>query len=427
MKVLHIYDLFCLLRNQWKNPQNLRRIQEKKLRRLIHHAYHHVPYYRDLFDSQKLKPTDIRSRKDLSLLPLTSRCTLHDLPIKEKTADNIDLSRCEHSSTSGTTGIPLKIYKTSYDSTIMSLSWARSFLSAGMMPWYKIAAFVGRADTKKKKSWYEYVGLWRRKEIFAGDSPREWIEQLRKLNPQVLVGYVMTLKMLGETLQNFLIQDIRPELIFHSSAILDDFSREYFQSVFHAKVIDIYGSDEAGCIAWECGTCGAYHVCEDMVHLEILKAGQPAPLGEEGDIVITNLHSYAMPFIRYKQEDVGSLSKKKSRCGRALPLFQHITGRVDDFILLKNGQKISPHTLYHCVDPVSGVRRWRITQEELGRITIEVEPVQGFCEEARKKITDNIQGLTGMALDVEIIPVDSIPVDYASKFRAVISKLGKER
>jgi phenylacetate-CoA ligase len=426
MKVFQIYELCSLLRTQWINFQRLKSIQEKKLRKLIHHAYHHVPYYRELFDSQKLKPTDIQTREDLILLPVTSRQTLRDLPVKEKTADNIDISQCKHSATSGTTGIPLKVYKTPHDSTLMGFAWARSFLSAGMKPWYKIAAFVGQSHIKKKKSWYEYLGLWRRQEIFAGDSPQEWIEKLRKWNPWVLVGYVMTLKMLGEAIQNYHVQDIQPKLIFHSSAILDDFSRGSLESVFQATIIDIYGSDEAGCVAWECKTCGAYHLSEDMVILEILKDGEPALPEEEGEVVITNLHSYAMPFIRYRQDDVGCFSQKKSRCGRVFPLLQSVLGRVDDFIFLKNGQKISPHTLYHCIDPIPEVRRWRITQEEMGRITLEIEPLRQFSEVTQKQIKNNIKNLAGQALEVDVIPVDSIPINHSSKFRAVISKLGKD-
>ena len=284
------------------------------------------------------------------------------------TAQGTDLSSCRVSATSGTTSIPLRIYATAHDSTIMGLGWARAFLACGMKPWYRSIAFIGNKQVKAKRSWYEHFGMWRRKEISARDLPDDWITACQEWKPQVISGYVMTLKLFAEALQEKKIENVRPELIFHSSGIIDPYSRDFLESVFHAKVVDFYGSDEAGCMAWECEECSAYHVASDMTVVEVLKNGKPAGAGEEGEIVITNLHSYAMPFIRYKQEDVGLLSSKKITCGRGFPLLERIQGRIDDYITLKSGRRISPHPFYHCLDPVPGIKKWQIIQQSLDQI-----------------------------------------------------------
>lgn len=403
-------------------PQALKRIQQKKLRRLIDHAYQKVSYYREIFDSLKIDPRDIRTTDDLLLLPVTTRKVLSDLKLNEKIAKGIDLRKCKSTHTSGTTGIPLTTYYTLHDSTYMNLSWVRAFLSSGMKLWYRTMAFVGQKNVKERKSWYEYFGILRRKEISAWNMPEVWIKEIQKWKPHVLLGYVMTLKLLGEAVQKYQIKDMSPKIIFHSSALLDDFSRQFLESVFRTRIIDVYGSDEGGCIAWECKNCSGYHICSDMVIVEIIKNGKPVSSGEAGEVVLTNLHSFAMPFIRYKQEDVATLSKKQPICGRELPLLENIQGRTDDFIILKNGQKISPHPFYHCIDPVIGVRRWKIFQENIDKLTVKLETGKEFDNNSYQIIKSNLEKLVKGELEIEIIEVDNIPIDPSSKFRAVCSQ-----
>lgn len=423
MRPQHLFDLNVLLKCQWKTPEIIKGIQERKLKKLIEHAYHKVPYYRELFDSLKLKPEDIKKIDDLRQIPLTSRKQFQDLRLEEKMARGIDPERCVPSVTSGSTGIPLEMYFTPSDKTLMNLSWARAFLSSGMKPWYKMISFTGEQDEKNKKSWYEYLGLWRNKEITVWKKPEEWIKEIQEWKPQVLVGYVMTLKILGEVIQENQIQGILPKLIVHSSAVLDPFSWKFLDSVFHAKIADVYGSDEGGCIAWECDRCSGYHIYSDMVIVEILKNGEPVPPGEDGEVIITNLHSYAMPFIRYTQDDIATLSKKRPLCGRGFPLLEQIQGRKDDFIVLKNGQKMGSHPFYRSISFIPGIKRWRITQEDIDNLKVEIEPAANFSLEIQKVLEKKLKTLVRNQININIFIIDSIPISPSVKFRAVSSKI----
>lgn len=423
MKPQDIFSLWVLHHNQWKTPEEIGAIQKRKLRRMVHHAYQNVPYYRELFDAAKIKPDDVREVEDLKNIPVTTRQTVNNLKTEEITAQGVDLSSCRVSATSGTTSIPLRIYATPFDATIMSLGWARAFLACGMKPWHKSIAFIGNKQLKAKKSWYEHLGVWRRKEISARDLPEDWITACQEWNPQVLIGYVMTLKLLAETLRDKKIKDVNPKLVFHSSGIIDPYSREFLESSFHAKVVDFYGSDEAGCLAWECAECSAYHLASDMTVVEVLKNERPAEPGEDGEIVITNLHSFAMPFIRYRQEDMGQLSPKKISCGRSFPLLERIQGRIDDYITLKSGRKVSPHPFYHCLDPVPGIRRWQIVQKRLDQIQILIEGGPDFSADSHSRIRENVLDLVHNELEIKIVVLDSLDVDPSRKFRSVSSQV----
>jgi len=154
MKVHNLLDLKRLRTVQWESPEEIRRIQAMKLRRLVRHAYDRVPYYREMFDAVRIRPEDIRGAGDLAALPVTTKKILNDLSLKEKTVAGVDLHTCRTSSTSGTTGRPLTAYFSAEDATLINLTWARAYLSCGVKPWDKIAAFIGRPRADDRRSWY---------------------------------------------------------------------------------------------------------------------------------------------------------------------------------------------------------------------------------------------------------------------------------
>ena len=134
-----LVQFVSLLKNHRKQPEEIRSIQERKLRKLIRHAYDKVPYYRELFNSNKIEPQDIQTLKDLETIPLTSKKQLQDLALEDKLSEGIDPLRCKSFSTSGTTGIPLVSYFTPHDSTLKNLSWIRTFKLNDLKPWHKMA------------------------------------------------------------------------------------------------------------------------------------------------------------------------------------------------------------------------------------------------------------------------------------------------
>jgi len=420
-------DFYALHRNQWKAPQAIREVQERKLKHLINHAYENVPYYRELLDSSRLSPRDIGTVQDLQKLPLTSKRQLQDLPLKEKIARNVDPKRCESFVTSGTTGIPLRVYYRPADWSLLNLCLERALFASGMKPWDRRTTFTAHPNTRKRQPWYRYLGLLRRRDISVWNSAERWLEETRNWEPQVLIGYVMVLKLLAQCIRERQINDVTPRIVFSGSGVLDDFTRRFLGSVFKAKIVDFYGSYEAGYIAWECEQCCGYHICADMIIVEILKDGKPASPGQEGEVVITNLHSYAMPFIRYRQEDVAVLSPDKPLCGRNLPLLKNIQGRADDCVILRNGRKMTSQPFYHAIEPASGIRRWRVVQENINTLRVEIEPDADFDLNSRQMIENNLKRLVTDNMEVEISLVDSIPADPSYKFRQVTSKVSNDR
>ena len=426
MRPTDLLLLLQLLRNQWKSPEEIKSIQDRKLRRLVEHAYANVPYYQRLFDTTGLKPADIRRVEDLPKIPATSKRQVSRLPREEIVAKGIAPNRCRYTRSSGATGTPLSISHRRKDLTLTNFAFLRAYMAHGFKPWQKKVEFTGSRNVPKGQSWYEYLGLMRRKVFSDADEPGLWISELQTWRPHALIGYVMMLKQLAMAIQEQQITTIRPTVVFSTSAVLDESTRQLLQSVFRARVVDIYASEEGRCIAWECDHCPGYHINADLLIVEVLKKnGEPAPLGTEGEIAITNLHSFATPFIRYRLGDVGVLAKEQPTCGRGLPLLKRIEGRIDDFITLTSGRKLSPRLFYYALWSVPGITEFRLTQQRVDRLEVEIVTTKEFDHRSQELMFDNLRQLVGN--DVEIIPsvVSFILRGPSEKFQSFISMVDK--
>jgi len=215
-----VIDAYKLLKNQWKSSDEIKRIQDRKLRKLIRHSYEKVPYYRQLFDSIGLKPEDIQSTEDLPKLPILTKKIIKSFPLQQTIAAGVDINKCFVVKTSGSTAIPLHIYYNWRDARIIGMTLVRTLLTYGVKPWYKVVEFSGSNDLPKKRRIFDHWGIWRKWELSAWQEPESWIKILQKWKPQVMVGFSMTLKLLAETIVEKGIKGINPRIVIDIQFIL---------------------------------------------------------------------------------------------------------------------------------------------------------------------------------------------------------------
>ncbi len=406
----HITTLCRIMRNQWRKPEELAEIQNKKLQKLICHAYENVPFYHSMFKSLGLRPDDIRTTADLQKIPIMTKKVFKSTSINELTAQNIGREKLKRHRTSGSTGIPLEFLFHDYAHVIYKLSFARAYFSNGVGLRDRIAQIVSLHRLPEKKSWYEYLGLWRRRYFKSFEDPREIIEKLKRWNPDVLIGPAMSLKMLALTIRDEkIIPCFQFKAIFSSSELLDKESRTLIAEVFRTKIIDIYGSVEGGgCIAYECGECNGYHINTDTVVLELVADGKRVLPGQRGEVLITNLHSYAMPIIRYNLEDIAILSNGPTRCGRGFPLLKTFEGRQNEFIILPSRKILPPEALIVAMVPVKGIFQWRLVQSDLNRVEVKFVKSSDFNSETLKYAKGRLRKVMGKKLRIDFVSVDHI-------------------
>ena len=137
----------------------------------------------------------------------------------------------------------------------------------------------------------------------AWTSPAELGEILRRYEPDIVGGYPSALAKLTEHLSQHDAELKPPRYVGSGGETLTPDLRQQIEEGFRARVYDSYGANEINLIACECPQTGEMHVMDDTVIVEVLNDGRPVAEGERGEVVVTALHSFAMPFIRYRLED----------------------------------------------------------------------------------------------------------------------------
>ncbi|MEM4260307.1 MAG: hypothetical protein QXG00_03650 [Candidatus Woesearchaeota archaeon] len=429
-----LFDYFriwnSLKKNSRRTYSELKRIQEKKLREIISYSYNNVPYYKNLFDKKGIKPGDIKTVKDLQKIPITTRDDFIKFN-KKILSKNIKKKDCRQKRTGGSIGKPLVFYHTRLDNLYSSLSYDRARYENGFNASKNRLLIAGdfshgalNATIKDKIKAYArfrkcFIGL----NIFA--SMNDQIEILQKGNFDAIYCYPSYVKFLIEKLDEYKLKPKKIKYFFTASEMLSPDIRHLIYKKFGVKVTDIYGAFEAGCIAWECEMHKGYHINIDLLVLEVITNNNQIKEFGRGRLIITNLHSRAMPFIRYELSDVVEITKKPCPCGRPFPLIKRIIGRNNDFICLPNNKKLPPGKFLIVLNK----RVKHITQSQIVQTTkngIDVKVVsenRRFERHIKKELIAEFRRLLPSDMKINIKFVDKIPKTRSGKFTSIISKV----
>src|SRR5699024_8903957 len=198
--------------------------------------------------------------------------------------------------------------------------------------------------------------------------------------------------------------------------------REIIQSFFNCDVIARYAMEEFGIIANQCVYTDNYHVNDASFIVEVLKkeSDEPADIGEEGRIVITDLYSNAMPLIRYDTGDYGVL-KEKCFCGYNGTILKTISGRKIQSILDSKGNKISPFSINVIMKEHQNIYQFQFIQEDLNQYKLLLITNEEF--NGRNSIFKDLHDILGVNANIEILIVDEIKPLPSGKRPYIVNKL----
>jgi phenylacetate-CoA ligase len=246
------------------------------------------------------------------------------------------------------------------------------------------------------------------------------VEFLKKEDFDVLIGFPSRYRVFIPRIKQEGRSGRGPRRVFSAVEMLDSEMRRQIEQTFKVPVFNFYGMVEFRAIAWECAPHRGFHINADTVFLEIVKKGMPVKAGEMGRIVITGLHSYAMPFIRYDTEDVGVLSEGLCPCGRGLPLLARLEGRCNDLITLSNGEILLPGFAFFLRD-LKGIRQYRIVQEKIGELIVYLVLEENAPSDLVQDVEKRIKARLGNTVTMWVKTVDEVPQELSGKLGAVIS------
>ncbi len=417
-----LHQLRTFKKNQSLSPDELRSIQEEKLRKVVRHAYEKVDYYRTLFDREGIKPKDIEGLDDICKIPVTTKKDLKKLLPHQITARGTDLNRCVVKHTSGSTGHPLKIFLSPEERDYQILLNLHILMENGLGLRDRVAYIINPHRFPKSRYWFQRLGILRREYLSVFDYPQKHAESLKRLKPDIIYGYPSNLTLLALYIKENRIKGIHPKAVFSVAEALEPKARALIDSVMGVRTCDILGTIEVGDLAWECEQHNGYHISADSVIVEFLKDGKPAQAGEEGRIVCTSLYGYTMPLIRYAVDDLCIPSSMQCECGRQLPIMESIQGRANDFILLPDGQVVASCFLVIIMQAFHGVAQYRVIQESKEELTVQIVIGNGNnSTQIKEKIKAEIEKAVERKLKVKIELLKELSRDRSGKIRTVSS------
>lgn len=410
-----LLDFRKLRKNQWMELEDLKRIQNGKLRAIVKYSYENVEFYHQRMKALGLKPDDIRTADDLRKLPLTTRSDIQQNFPSKITSTSLKNVRLEKHTTSGSTGIPVTVLSDARAEAYRAGLFARPFFECGLRMRDKMIRIT---TILQNRHWYERFGFMSKTALHPVSSPESALGILEKLRPDAIFGYSSYVWQLANEISKTN-RHLDPMLVFTTADMIGKKMRNLVRSVFGEKVFDLYGCVEVERVAWECPEHEGYHMDIDSQVVEFVDINEPVAPDERGRILLTCLYNYAMPLIRYDVGDVGRPTAEMCSCGRGLPMMRNIEGRVNDFLIRPDGSIITPLALG--LDDIPGISQYRIVQKTRDEVLVELVPDGTNPEGTVQKSRAYLEKIVGEDMTVDIAIVEEIPREKSGKIRVITS------
>jgi phenylacetate-CoA ligase len=401
----------------------LRAWQDARLRRLVVHAYESVPLYRRLFDLHRLHPRHIRGTADLELIPFTDKAEMRRQGPAGLLARGHDPDALLSVRTSGSSGEPFTVHRTWLEDKLQYLLRLRAFRAFGVGHRDRVVA-VGAAgrpaagDRKLVGRSLRAFGFQQRQLIDGLQEPAQVAAQLRDAQPDVLVGLPGMLDRLTAPELADMVRSVRPRVVIVGGEVATPAMRLRIRETFAAPLYETYASHECPLMGWECHHSGDLHTCDDGVLVEVLREGQPVGPGERGEVVVTNLHAYAMPFIRYR---IGDLATRGAPCGCGAPFatIGEIQGRMIDYFPLPDGRLLHPYEIVSRLvwGPREWMKQYQLVQERRDRVVLYAVAEEPPPAERLQEIERTARPILGPGVEFEVRLVGRIPFESTGKLR----------
>ncbi len=428
------YDYYKELEGNSRMPvEDWKRMRSSKLNSLIRYSCENVPFYRELFDQKSVNPDKIGHIESLRQCGITTSKKILRESSLSPFSGRYRRGELINTSTSGSTGEPFLVHMTFDD-------WCRrmavKYRSEGWfgkpigtptaMIWGHKPGLSGWARIKEQLYWrfqnYQFFSAFDVDDrILLG-----YIERIRKGGSRFIESYVTIAYQMATLIQKYQIDPPRLDGIVIGAERLFDFQRGKIEESFSCPVYNRYGSTEFSNVASECLQQEGLHINVDSLWVEVVDEQDRPVLEEPGDIIITDLHNYAMPLIRYRTGDIGTMGTERCSCGRTFPMLRDIKGRASEVLRTEDGRTI--HDMYFLwkLSRVPGIDRFQVIQDSLNHLDVNIVHDGSVSRElTSRNVEQALSGLDDHNIAVTVRYVDSIAVSRAGKtsfFRSEIEQ-----
>jgi phenylacetate-CoA ligase len=398
--------------------------QWARLQGMLQHAESKVPYYRQVFADLGITARDIRTPADFAAFPVLTKDLIRAHG-SDLIAEGTDRSTLLTHRSGGSTGVPLEFYHDRAATDLSDAGTYRNFLQCGWQPGEMIAFFWGFNDRIEAMSPLEFEARQFMRRSYQFDPFRQsdedfarWLTTLRRIRPSIVYGYASSIGLFAEWALRTGARVPKVKGLFCTAEKLLPRQREAMERAFQSKAYDVYGSSEVRNIACEC-VRGTFHLNADFVYAEV----EDPTMAEAQPFLLTGLIDRSMPFIRYRNEDCGTLGAGECGCGSGFPAMRLDIARQSDSFRFENGRVVHGEFFTHLFYGVEGVRMFQFRQVALDRVEVLAvpEPTAGGLDPVLAGIRSQVEALAPGQLTCDVRVVSEIPLSSAGKHRFTVS------
>lgn len=411
--------------------EDLDRIRDRRIRKIVRYAVEKVPYYRELFKLERLNPRDIKGAADLDQLPVLDKELVRSRPemfVAEGRASRNALSF----RTSGTTGVPIEICH-DQRSLLANIAYGERERE----PFIRICGgdfrpkelYVGYETStfKTVTAFYKDSVLFpvkpRRRFVSLLDPIEEVAQILNSERPDILVGYGGWISLFFRTVAARGIEIQPPKMVMYIGEALPHGTREYIENELGIPVLTRYNAVEAFKIGFYCQERLGFHIHEDICHLRIADArGQNVSAGETGEVIISNLVNRASVLLNYPMGDMAAFSPEACPCGRTFKLLSELDGRTEDILSLEDGRFVHPRMIWKVFKDEQEVLQYQLVQEKPQLFELQIVTLdESAFPVLQHRVSMKLKNLLGAEAQLKIAWRKDIIQRPGQKFRVVVS------
>ncbi len=397
-----------------------------RLTALIDFAYKNTDYYRQLFDDAGCQPADIKTPEDYLRIPTTNRLIVR-ANLERMKPRNFKATHPIKTVTSGTTGFPLKLYRSrTHEALRKAIVW-RHYNACGYF-FKEPRATLGRPLDFPQKHHYTHEdllenNLWLNSFHLNPNDFMHIYGALADRMPKMLVGHPSALFTFCLQSEKAGVKSIRIPIIYSYSEKLYPHHIAKFKDYFGARVFDYYGNRE-NTLAVTQLPCGNYHINPEFGFVEFVTNGRHSTQGESGSIITTALENYSVPLLRYDTGDIGKPLGRCLTCKIPHPTMEILGGRGKDILVTRDGYVNCHLDTYLARHGFLGADYIQVVQRQVDRITVRILPNSHYSRERDESYLKRLAKdcLSGY-FEVDIEQIDKPPFTESGKMPFVISEL----
>lgn len=414
-------------RSEWLDENELSRLQHLQLSALLKHHSENTPSFADKLSDARLAHSDIVDRVSLRRLPLLTRSQWQDLgDTMFSTKVPQQHGKPNKLKTSGSTGEPVVVWKTMMNGMLWAAHSIRDH------KWHQrnhsMRMISIRADIHQRAE----VSSWGYPMSMLYDTGpglglpitvdvKQQLEEIRKFDPEFMITYPNNLSALLDLWESEGYGGNLKHIKCLGETVSDSL-RSRTMSILGLYIEDGYSSNEAGTIALHCGH--HYHTMDDSLIVEVINdQGDECEPGEIGRIVITDLHNFSTPVIRYQ---IGDHAERGGPCpcGRGYGTLRKIIGRERNLMIKPDGTRHWPLTGMYGFRDVANIKQYQMIQHTINDIELKLHAPNGLTADQESKIIAMARSALGYDFDITInASINAIPRGLNGKFEEFICRI----